>query len=150
MTEKKTKAYVTNAETDQVSRALLVWLNQYEELPTTIKYEYLDKEAVSMALSTIQSAYKVAQYIDGTYAAEYQFKLIYRIFPTVKGDARLKADELLNAVGDWAVSRIPRPIIGANKVVTKMSCNTRSGLFAVYEDGAEDHQILMTMNYEVI
>lgn len=150
MSEAKVKTYVTNSETDQVSRGLLVWLNEYADRPTIINYEYLEDDSVGMAMSSIQSAYKTRQYIDGTYEAEYQFKIIYRLYPSTSNNKRLEADELLNALADWAVSRKPHPQIGTNKVVTKMACNTRSSLFARYEDGAEDHQILMTMTYEVI
>lgn len=150
MNENKPKSYVANSETDQVSRALLVWLNEYTDKPSLINYEYLEDDAVGMAMSTIQSAYKTRQYIDGSYEAEYQFKVIYRLYPSTSNNKRLAADELLNALADWAVNRTPRPQIGTGKIVTKMSCNTRSTLFARYEDGAEDHQILMTMTYEVI
>lgn len=150
MTEKKVKNYVTNQETDQVSRALLVWLNEYQDKPTMINYEYISTDAAGMALSTIQSAYKTAQYIDGTYKAEYQFKIIYRLYPGTSNNKRLAADETLNALGDWVVSRRPYPQIGTGKRVKKISCDTRSSLFARYEDGAEDHQILMTMIYEVV
>ena len=62
---------------------------------------------------------------------------------------RLKADELLNALGDWAASETP-PDIGDGRRVIRIEPTTRSSLFAVYENGDEDHQILMKMNYEVI
>lgn len=150
MTETNKKNYVTNQETDQVSRALLVWLNEYPDKPTLINYEYLSTDSIGMALSTIQSAYKTAQYVDGTYKAEYQFKIIYRLYPGTSNNKRLAADEDLNALADWMISRRPRPQIGADKTVKNISCDARSSLFARYEDGAEDHQILMTMIYEVI
>ena len=102
-----------------------------------------------MALSTIQAAYIVRKYILGGYQAEYQFKVIYRMKPGNSNDKRLKADELLNALGDWTASETP-PDIGAGRRVIRIEPTTRSSLFAVYENGDEDHQILMKMNYEVI
>lgn len=102
-----------------------------------------------MALSTIQAAYIVKKYILGGYQAEYQFKVIYRMKPGNSNDKRLKADELLNALGDWAASEAP-PDIGDGRRVIRIEPTTRSSLFAVYENGDEDHQILMKMNYEVI
>ena len=42
------------------------------------------------------------------------------------------------------------PFIGEGKRVIRIEPTTRSSLFAVYENGDEDHQILMKMNYEVI
>lgn len=102
-----------------------------------------------MALSTIQAAYIVKKYILGGYQAEYQFKVIYRMKPGNSNDKRLKADETLNALGDWAASEKP-PTIGDGHRVIRIEPTTRSSLFAVYENGDEDHQILMKMNYEVI
>lgn len=114
-----------------------------------IRFEFLPADAPAMALSTIQAAYIVQKYILGGYQAEYQFKIIYRIKPGNSNDKRLKADETLNALGDWAASKEP-PNIGDGRRVIRIEPTTRSSLFAVYENGDEDHQILMKMNYEVI
>lgn len=142
------KKAVSAAEEDQVSRKLLVWLNTYAELPVDIiRFEFLSADTSAMAMSTIQAAYIVRRYITGGYVAEYQFKIIYRVKPGNSNDKRLKAEELLNAIGDWATGK--RPDIGTGKRVVSLEPTTRSSLFAVYENGDEDHQILMKMNYEV-
>ena len=144
----KIKKAVSAAEGDQVSRKLLVWLNTYAELPVDIiRFEFLSADTSAMAMSTIQAAYIVRRYITGGYVAEYQFKIIYRVKPGNSNDKRLKAEELLNAIGDWATGK--RPDIGTGKRVVSLEPTTRSSLFAVYENGDEDHQILMKMNYEV-
>ena len=144
----KIKKAVSAAEEDQVSRKLLVWLNTYAELPVDIiRFEFLPADTSAMAMSTIQAAYIVRRYITGGYVAEYQFKIIYRVKPVNSNDKRLKAEELLNAIGDWATGK--RPDIGTGKRVVSLEPTTRSSLFAVYENGDEDHQILMKMNYEV-
>lgn len=144
----KIKKAVSAAEEDQVSRKLLVWLNTYAELPVDIiRFEFLSADTSAMAMSTIQAAYIVRRYITGGYVAEYQFKIIYRVKPGNSNDKRLKAEELLNAIGDWATGK--RPDIGTGKRVVSLEPTTRSSLFAVYENGDEDHQILMKMKYEV-
>lgn len=142
---------VSGAENDQVSRKLLSWLNTFPDIPEdvgTIRFEYLNVSPC-MALSTIQAAYITRKFILGGHQAEYQFKLLYRIDPGDSIDKRLKADEVLNALGDWAASK-PYPDIGDGKRILSIEATTRSSLFAVYESGSEDHQILMKMNYEVI
>lgn len=142
------KKTVSAAEEDQVSRKLLVWLNTFPERPVDlIRFEFLPADTEAMAMSTIQAAYIVSKYILGGHLAEYQFKVIYRVKPGNSIDKRLKADELLNALGDWTVGQ--RPDIGDGKRVVSIEPTTRSSLFAVYENGDEDHQILMKMNYEV-
>lgn len=144
----KIKKAVSAAEEDQVSRKLLVWLNTFPEKPIDlIRFEFLPANAEAMAMSTIQAAYISKKYILGGYMAEYQFKVIYRVNPGNSNDKRLKADELLNALGDWAIGQ--HPDIGEKKRVLSVEPTTRSSLFVVYENGEEDHQILMKMNYEV-
>ena len=68
--------------------------------------------------------------------------------PGNSNDKRLKADEQLNALGDWAANETP-PDIGDGRRVIRIEPTTRSSMFAPYENGDEDHQILMKMNYEV-
>lgn len=136
-----------------MSRKLLAWLNTFPDKPVDlIRFEFLPADTAAMALSTIQAAYIVKKYILGGYQAEYQFKVIYRMKPGNSNDKRLKADEMLNDLGDWAelfggVNN--DPFIGEGKRVIRIEPTTRSSLFAVYENGDEDHQILMKMNYEV-
>ena len=142
------KKAVSAAEEYQVSRKLLVWLNTYPEKPVDlIRFEFLPADTTAMAMSTIQAAYILKKYILGGYKAEYQFKLIYRIKPGNSNDKRLKSDELLDALGDWTIGQ--RPDIGEGKTVVSVEPTTRSSLFAVYENGDEDHQIIMKLTYEV-
>lgn len=147
----KVRKTVSGVENDQISRKLLSWLNECPNVPDgigIIGFEYLTGSP-EMALSTIQAAYITAKYLLGGYRAEYQFKLIYRIKPGDSIDNRLRADEALNAIADWAETG-PYPDIGDGKRVISVEATTRSSLFAMYEGGEEDHQILLKMNYEVI
>lgn len=151
--ENKPVLLVEKSEEDQVSRNMVIWANTFPGLPDdlsgdiAINFEYLMADFPCMALSTIQSTYILKRYIMGGYQAEYQFKIIYRIKPGKSIDKRLKADELLDRFGDWA--RTQRPYIGDNMRVLRIEASTRSSMFAVYENGDEDHQILMKMTYEV-
>lgn len=146
--DKKPKVAVPAAEEDQVSRKLLAWLNTCPGLPCGIRFEYLPADAEGMALSTIQAAYITRRYILGGYEALYQFRLVYRLQPGGSNDKRLAADELLNRLGDWAAEQTP-PDIGTGRRVRRIAPETRSSLAAIYDSGDEDHQILMTLKYEV-
>lgn len=143
------KESVPSYEQEQVSRGLLAWLNEYPEFPDGIRrfdFEFLEDDKPSMALSTIQGTYIIKRYMGGDYMAEYQFKLIYRGQPTTNGD-RLKMDEILDAIGDWAAHRRDGPELGTGKQMQRVTVNARSSLFGRYDNGDEDHQILMTLNY---
>lgn len=150
MNENKPIVFVEEEEQDRLSRSVMSWLNTFPEMPSDtgkFDFETLRAGKPSLALSTIQSAYIVQRYITGGYQAEYQFKLIYRIIPGTSTDKRLKADELLNKLGVWASRNKPdlSPLLAV-----RVEPTTQSSLFAMYENGDEDHQILMKLTYEVI
>lgn len=136
-------------EQDDLNRKILVWLNTYPDKPVAlIDYESkLAADAPGMALSLIQNSYTPRYDILGNYDTDYQFKVIYRIKPGNSTDKRLKADEVLDAIGEW--SRTQFPDIGESRTVVSIEPVTRSALFAIYENGDEDHQIMMKMTYHV-
>ena len=138
---------VAATETESISRALFRWLNSWSDKPVVINYESLPADGEGMALSTIQGAYKLKEYVRGGYLGQYQFKVMYRVQPGNSNNNRLSADETLDALGEWAAKTRPYPDIGPGKRVTKIKINSLSSVFANYEDGSEDHQILMTMDY---
>ena len=142
------KNMVSAEEQAQVSRLLLVWLNQFPNKPVNkINFEDLEED-VGMAMSTVQGAYKTRQFIDGSYEAQHQFQVINRVIPS-SNDERLKADEVLDMLGAWAESA-EKPFLGDGITVKSITRNNAAGMLARYEGGIEDHQILITMIYEVI
>lgn len=146
----KQKELVAVQEEQKISRSLMAWINGYPGLPTTITrvdFEQLAADKPGMALSTIQAAYIRRRYITGGHEGEYQFKVIYRLKPGTSNDARLKADEVLNAFGDWAADNLPD--LGDEIRVKKIEATTRSSMYAAYENGDVDYQILMRLIYEV-
>lgn len=133
-----------------MGRSLLRWLNTYPEKPVPfIDFENLPDDATGMMLSNIQAAYKISQDILGGYTAQYQFKIVYRVQP---GDfnSRLEAEETLNGLGAWAEENPDKPVLENGAKVQTVRCDTGASLFATYEDGSQDYQILMNLIYEVI
>ncbi len=143
MPTSKKISYVTAREQEGISRAVLSWLKKHNP---DIEFEYLPPERSGMSLTTIQGAYKTAQYIDGSYEAQYQFGILYRSLPT-DSEERLDAESELNKLGEWAEEN--RPDLGDEKNVTTVQRTSSASLIARYEDKVEDYQILMTMEYEV-
>lgn len=151
MDSEKQKRLVSAEEEQDISRKMMIWANSFsdDDMPAaTINYEFLAADSASMALSTIQGAYITRKFILGGHEAEYQFKIIARIIPGSSNDKRLKCDAMLNRFGDWAMQNPPD--LGDGMRVRRMEAVSRSALFARYEDGTEDHQILMKLTYEVI
>ncbi len=149
--DSKQKKLVSAEEEQDISRKMMIWANSFsdDDMPTaTINYEFLAADTAGMALSVIQGAYITRKYLLGGHEAEYQFKIIARIFPGTSNDKRLKADAVLNRFGDWAMQNYPS--LGDGIRVRRMETASRATMFARYEGGAEDHHILMKMTYEVI
>ena len=149
--DSKQKKLVSAEEEQDISRKMMIWANSFsdDDMPAaTINYEFLAADSASMALSMIQGAYITRKYLLGGHEAEYQFKIIARIFPGASNDKRLKADAVLNRFGDWAMQNYPS--LGDGIRVRRMETASRATMFARYEGGAEDHHILMKMTYEVI
>lgn len=151
MGSEKEKKLVSSEEEQDISRKMMIWANSFsdDDMPAaTINYEFIAADSAGMALSTIQGAYITRKYLLGGHEAEYQFKIIARIFPGTSNDKRLKADAVLNRFGDWAMQNYPS--LGDGIRVRRMETASRATMFARYEGGAEDHHILMKMTYEVI
>lgn len=152
-TNNKPLALTSMGETEDIGRKVLIWLNGCPYLPKklaggVVLYETLPAGGPAMAISTIQGAYITRRYIMGGYRAEYQFKLIYRVKHTDSVDLRLQADALLDRIGDWAGQNLPA--LGDGIQAVRAEATSRSSMFAAYEGGTEDHQILMKITYEVI
>lgn len=149
--ESKQKKLVSAEEEQDISRKMMIWANSFsdDDMPAaTINYEFLAADSASVALSVIPGTYITQKYILGGHEAEYQFKIIARIFPGTSNDKRLKADAMLNRFGDWAMQNDPD--LGDGIIVQSMEVSSRAALLYPYKDGSEDHQILMKMTYEVI
>lgn len=149
MQNQRSKTLVSAEESAEVVRSLVLWLNTYPGKPVQrIEYEALPNSK-SMCVSSIQGAFKTRKYILGGYEAQYQFKVVYRLQPD-DSDSNLAADETLDQLGSWAETEIPGPDLGERIRFRRIRRDSSSALFATYEDGTRDHQILMTMIYEVI
>ena len=145
------RALVPASEEKRVSRHMMAWINSYPNLPDTITrvdFEQLPADRPGMALSVTQGTYITRRYICGGHVAEYQFSVLYRIKPGNSNDARLKADETLNAISDWAYENAPT--LGDGIRVVRLETTARAALLVPYENGDEDHQINFRLTYEVI
>lgn len=143
------KPRVAPNERSKIDRNVLIWLNKFPDLPvmlvTTESQLAVDK--TGMAVSAVTNAYINKSYILGGYQAEYNFTLIYRIKSGKSPDASLSADELLNQIGDWCIYK--KPDLGKEIRVLKVTPTSQAELYALYENGDEDHHISIRIVYEV-
>lgn len=135
--------------TEDITRKVLIWLNEFPDLPVEIiKPEpMLAASEKGMELTVIQNAI-TRRYILGGYQGEYQFGIFYRLVNPTGMDIRLKAMQMLNRLGDYAISTPAN--LGENVKFIRCEVTDQAKLYAPYESGDEDYQILMKLTYEVI
>lgn len=149
--EKREFVPVSGNEQVQVARALIDWMNQYTDFPFGVKKieaEFLPAQGNGIGLFATTAAYKTNEYIDGSYAAQYQFSLQYRTAPA-STPQRLNAMDALTEIAAWAEKRDDLPGLGDGKISVSIERMSPAVMIARYEDGSEDYQILMTFDYEV-
>lgn len=145
--DERQRILVSASEQAEISRTVLRWLNSYDNKPLNkVDFEFLGKTS-GLCVSTVQSAFKVRQYINGGYLAQYQFQIVYRLIAS-NADARLSADEALDTMAEWAENNPPELPLGVNR--WRVRRDTGAAVMARYDNNAEDHAISMTINYEVI
>lgn len=141
----KPKILVSAAEQTKVARAVRAWLQTCPDKPVKkIDFEYLPEDE-GLTMSTVQ-AVKTRQYILGGYEAQYTFRLVLRGV-CEDTDQRLAADEALDLIGEWAETDGGLTIAGAT--VRRVRRDSGASILARYEDGTEDHQVQISIIYEV-
>lgn len=146
---KKALTPVSADEQEQIARTVIGWLNGSGAVPVrAIAYEMLDEGVSGIAMHLEGGAYKIREYITGGYQAQLRFSLHYRIQPGDSGDARLKADEALNALAAWACDAEHLPALGGGCRATKVENEDRARVVAAYDNGDEDHRTALRLTYE--
>ena len=140
------RTYDITPESEQVARAVRAWLDRYTQKPSElVDVEFLG-ETSGLAISTVQAAYKSKRYIYGGYLAQYQFSILYALIPQMANE-RLEADEVLNNYAAWVEAT--QPELPEQCRFIRCTRNTNAALIGRHENGAEVHQILFTLLYEV-
>ena len=140
---------VSSRVTEQVVENVKTWLNTCTLKPFTFSYEDLPANDAGICLSSRQTAYYLKRYIMGGYKAQYQFQLIYRILPTSDTET-VDAIELLNSIADWCEDNASSLVVVGTTVAQKITKDTNASVLAVYEDGARDYDVSLTLTWEVL
>lgn len=146
--DNKPVAYTSPQETNDIARNVLIWLSDYDDLPVDIvrPEPMLTPGEPGMELTVIQGNITQRDILGG-HTAEFQFGVIYRVQPK-SPNAILTAIEDLNKLGNYCVNTDPNFGDGIRSI--KCEVTSQAALFATYENGDEDYQILMKLTYEVI
>lgn len=147
--EQKPLPLASGEENSRITRQVLVWVNGFPGLPVDlVDFEMLAPDRPGMAVTVPQGAAIRRRYILGGHEGELAFGLVYRLAPGSDVDQRLRAMELLDRLGDYAVAHPPDT--GPHAITRRAETEGRAALTARYENGDEDYQILLKIIYEVI
>lgn len=154
-TSKRNNVLVSASEESGVRVAVIDWINGSGHLPEglpggAIRYEVLEVGIPSMALSLTSGTYMTQQFILGGYEAAFRFTLVYRVQPGDSGKARLQADADLDTLAEWACAAGNLPELPGKCRPRKIKQDSRARLARAYDTGDEDHEIQLTLTYEVI
>lgn len=135
---------VSAEEQARIARGICTLLNSCEYLPANkVDFEYLGETGLSMVVNS--SSHITRRFILGGYEAQLNFTLVYRVFAE-SNDERLEADEVLNSLAAW----LEGETVSVEHMTQKsLRRDTSASLATRYENGAEDHEINMTLLYEV-
>ncbi len=128
---------------ETIAKKLVDFLNTWEEKPTEILFEHFTKGAC-MVFQQLSGTVVDRKYINGSYLGSFPFAVYVR---TDGSDtkSRLDATAVLYSLVNWLKSQEP-PDIGENRIASEFETTTPSQA-GVYEDGTEDYQITLTLNF---
>ena len=148
VSENKPLPLASGEENSEITRRVLGWLNGFPGLPVKlIDFENLQADRECMALHIPTGAAIRKRYILGGHQGELSFILIYRCKPDTV-DKRLKAVELLDALGDQAAANLPGLNLGSDTRALGIEVTTRAALAGRNDNGDEEFQIFLKLIYE--
>lgn len=136
-------------EVADIQQRVCQWLNTCPLLPVApVRVEpMLEQKVTGMVLVTVDGRL-ISEDILGGHTGQYQFALQYRVRPGASLPGRTKAVTELNLVGAWLTQNLPD--LGENVIATKCEVQKQADLQTPYDNGDEDLETLLQLDYEVI
>ena len=135
-----------------IARVMRDLLNTWPDKPVEIRLDDLGAKAPSMMLQQLQAAEKRKSYVNGSYIGVWNFAVYMRVYcnDTV---SRLDATACLNDLSDWLTEMtsdgkfVRLPVIDDRRSATSIALTATPSVAARYENGTEDYQMLMSLEY---
>lgn len=128
-----------------IGKAIYVLLNTWNDKPTDILFEKFDKKPPSMMFQQLTGTAITRKYVSGSYTGEYPFAVAVRVDGT-DTKSKFDATQTLQDLSDWIITQKP-PSIGANRSASEFEVSSTPSKVAIYDDGTEDYQIIITLKY---
>jgi|GEM_PF-1697553 len=139
------------AEQNLISKAILLLINQYPELPSGVKasWQYVDDKN-PLAVFSQQGAVKLVEYLcmpgEDVFDGQFPFFILYRCKPTSVAQ-RMSKQNILDGLGEW-IEHQEYPALTGGRTITAIERTTTSSLVGRLEDGSEEYQCNFNLTYE--
>ena len=136
-----------------IAKVMRDHLNSWSKKPAEIKLEDLGKKAPSMMLQQLSSAEKVKSYVNGSYIGVWRFAVWIRV-EAEDTASRLDAIAVLTELAEWLGETDESgdfknlPVIDERRIATGFSMPATPSIAARYDDGTEEYQAIMSLEYK--
>lgn len=145
------KEQLSISEQSIISKAVLLLINQFPEMPKHVKagYQYIS-DSEPIGVFSMQGAVKLTEYLcmpdEESFDAQFPFFIRYRCKPT-NTIQRISKQDFLDRMGEW-VEQQTYPALTDNRKITEIKRTSTTFLYARYEDGSEEYQCNFNLLYE--
>ena len=137
-----------------IAKVMRDHLNTWDRKPVEIRLEDLGTQVPSMMIQQLSASEKKKSYVNGSYIGVWKFALYIRV--SGKDTAsRLDAIACLSDLSDWLTEKdengdyVNLPEIDNKRVATAIELLANPSLAERYENGYEDYQALLSLEYKV-
>lgn len=137
-----------------IAKVMRDHLNTWSKKPVDVMLEDLGKRVPSMMVQQLSASEKKRSYVNGSYIGVWNFALYMRV-NGVDTASRVNAIACLSDFAAWLTEQdengdyVNLPRIDDKRIATSIELLANPSLAARYENGYEDYQALLSLEYKV-
>lgn len=135
-----------------IAKVMKDLVNSWDRKPVDIRLDDLGAEAPSMMIQQLSAAEKKKSYVNGSYIGIWNFAVYMRVSCNDTA-SRLDAISCLSDLAEWLTKIDSKgvfehlPEIDEKRTATSIALTATPSVAARYENGTEDYQMLMSLEY---
>lgn len=135
------------ADDISIARDMRAFLNSWsEKLVPYFTIEQLTTAPPSMMFQPLSGSKVLRKYVDGSFIGSWPFAICFRVNQT-DTSVKLSAYDTLEKAANWLTSGV-LPTLSGSKIPLKIEQTSTPSQIAVYDDGTEDYQVLLALEYK--
>lgn len=135
------------ADDISIARDMRAFLNSWSEKPVPyFTIEQLTTAPPSMMFQPLSGSKVLRKYVDGSFIGSWPFAICFRVNQT-DTSVKLSAYDTLEKAANWLTSGV-LPTLSGSKIPLKIEQTSTPSQIAVYDDGTEDYQVFLALEYK--